>query len=108
MSKKVTAAGFQLKGTGWYVTDFKNKGSGKPAEKKNGADAEGTKADTASDTKSEKQEAKSDKQEAKADKHEAKADKATDAKPSTGGGVGAPPPKVNSRPARCPLAAPDP
>ena len=86
MSKKVTAAGFQLKGTGWYVTDFKNKGSGKPAEKKNGADAEGTKADTASDTKSEKQEAKSDKQEAKADKHEAKADKATDAKPSTGGG----------------------
>jgi len=23
----VTAAGFQLKGTGWYATDFKNKGS---------------------------------------------------------------------------------
>lgn len=23
--KKVSAAGFQLKGTGWYVTDFKNK-----------------------------------------------------------------------------------
>tara|TARA_S200000501_G_scaffold362004_1_gene391019 strand:+ start:482 stop:817 length:336 start_codon:yes stop_codon:yes gene_type:complete len=22
--KKLTAAGFQLKGTGWYVTDFKN------------------------------------------------------------------------------------
>ncbi|HVT63221.1 MAG TPA: zinc ribbon domain-containing protein [Legionellaceae bacterium] len=22
----VSAAGFQLKGTGWYVTDFKNKG----------------------------------------------------------------------------------
>lgn len=28
--KMVTAAGFQLKGSGWYVTDFKNKG-GKPA-----------------------------------------------------------------------------
>ncbi len=26
--KKVSAAGFQLKGTGWYVTDFKGSGSG--------------------------------------------------------------------------------
>ncbi len=25
--KQVTAAGFQLKGTGWYVTDFRGKGS---------------------------------------------------------------------------------
>ena len=34
--KKVSAAGFQLKGTGWYVTDFKNKNNKKvdlkPAE----------------------------------------------------------------------------
>ena len=30
--KQVTAAGFQLKGSGWYVTDFRNNGSsGKPA-----------------------------------------------------------------------------
>jgi len=28
--KQVTAAGFQLKGTGWYATDFKGSGS-KPA-----------------------------------------------------------------------------
>ncbi|MDB5848805.1 MAG: FmdB family transcriptional regulator [Rhodoferax sp.] len=28
--KQVTAAGFQLKGSGWYVTDFKN-GAGKSA-----------------------------------------------------------------------------
>jgi putative FmdB family regulatory protein len=28
--KQVTAAGFQLKGSGWYVTDFKG-GSGSPA-----------------------------------------------------------------------------
>ncbi|MGE8704232.1 MAG: FmdB family zinc ribbon protein [Achromobacter sp.] len=27
-SKQVTAAGFQLKGSGWYVTDFRNNGSG--------------------------------------------------------------------------------
>ena len=31
-SKMVTAAGFQLKGSGWYATDFKNSGS-KPAPK---------------------------------------------------------------------------
>ena len=27
--KQVTAAGFQLKGSGWYVTDFRDRGSGK-------------------------------------------------------------------------------
>lgn len=31
-TKQVTAAGFQLKGTGWYVTDFRNQGGGKPAD----------------------------------------------------------------------------
>ncbi len=29
--KQVTAAGFQLKGSGWYVTDFRNGGSSAPA-----------------------------------------------------------------------------
>ena len=35
LSKMVTAAGFQLKGSGWYVTDFKNGAAAKakPAEK---------------------------------------------------------------------------
>ncbi|CAN5575086.1 hypothetical protein BH09PSE5_BH09PSE5_17080 [soil metagenome] len=28
--KQVTAAGFQLKGSGWYVTDFRNNASGAP------------------------------------------------------------------------------
>mgnify|MGYP003579378970 CR=1 FL=1 len=32
MQKLVSAAGFQLKGTGWYVTDFRDKGA-KPAAK---------------------------------------------------------------------------
>lgn len=31
-SKQLTAAGFQLKGSGWYATDFKN-GSSKPGAK---------------------------------------------------------------------------
>lgn len=30
LNKMVTAAGFQLKGSGWYATDFKDKGSAKP------------------------------------------------------------------------------
>jgi len=32
-SKMVTAAGFQLKGSGWYATDFKNSGKPKPDSK---------------------------------------------------------------------------
>lgn len=36
-SKQLTAAGFALKGTGWYATDFK--GGSKPAEKKDEAPA---------------------------------------------------------------------
>jgi len=31
-AKQLTAAGFQLKGSGWYATDFKNNAA-KPAEK---------------------------------------------------------------------------
>ena len=37
-SKQVTAAGFQLKGSGWYATDFKHRGT-KPAAGKPGAEA---------------------------------------------------------------------
>lgn len=45
--KQVSAAGFQLKGSGWYVTDFKNSGA-KPAAKKEKptADAEKPAAET--------------------------------------------------------------
>ena len=50
LQKQVTAAGFQLKGSGWYVTDFRNGSSGaaapspkaedgKPAETKPAADS---------------------------------------------------------------------
>lgn len=41
-SKQVTAAGFQLKGSGWYVTDFRNNGAGAnaaaPSAKAEGAE----------------------------------------------------------------------
>lgn len=31
LAKLLSAAGFQLKGSGWYATDFKNNGTGKAA-----------------------------------------------------------------------------
>ena len=40
--KQVTAAGFQLKGSGWYVTDFRE---GSKAPKADGVAASGDKAD---------------------------------------------------------------
>lgn len=39
LSKMVTAAGFQLKGSGWYATDFKNKGGSKAATTSGGDEA---------------------------------------------------------------------
>jgi len=44
-AKQVTAAGFQLKGSGWYVTDFKGDTSSKPTDKTEGG--EPAKADVA-------------------------------------------------------------
>jgi putative FmdB family regulatory protein len=38
-TKQVTAAGFQLKGSGWYVTDFRNNGGGGAASSASGAAA---------------------------------------------------------------------
>jgi putative FmdB family regulatory protein len=32
LAKQLSAAGFQLKGSGWYATDFKNSGSKPPAK----------------------------------------------------------------------------
>ena len=36
MAKMVTAAGFQLKGSGWYATDFRNKDAGGKSSKPDG------------------------------------------------------------------------
>lgn len=68
--KMLTAAGFQLKGGGWYATDFKGSGS-KPAAPA----GEGDKGAGAADSKSEgKSEAKSE------GKSDAKSDTGSDAK----------------------------
>lgn len=37
--KQLTAAGFQLKGSGWYATDFRNNGGGAPAKPADAANA---------------------------------------------------------------------
>lgn len=53
-TKMVSAAGFQLKGTGWYVTDFRNKGT-KPqaqSDKSEKKADDGKAAEKPSETKS--------------------------------------------------------
>lgn len=47
--KQITAAGFQLKGSGWYVTDFRG-GANTGGTGANSAGAEPAKADTVADT----------------------------------------------------------
>jgi putative FmdB family regulatory protein len=67
LTKLMSAAGFQLKGTGWYATDFKNS-SKKPAGKPDQADTKQDKADTKPDKTDTKQDKAEAKQEAKQDK----------------------------------------
>jgi putative FmdB family regulatory protein len=85
LTKLLSAAGFQLKGSGWYATDFKGSGS-KPAAKESespGApkDGDGKSADAKSETKTD----------AKAEtKSEAKVETKSDsspAAPATGSGT---------------------
>src|SRR6266568_2755639 len=56
----LSAAGFQLKGSGWYATDFRNSGA-KPAAKSGGTDKSDTKTEAKAGAKSDtKPDAKSD------------------------------------------------
>ena len=58
-SKQVTAAGFQLKGSGWYATDFKGSGAA-PAAKDETADKAGDKSDATATPADGKSDATSD------------------------------------------------
>jgi putative FmdB family regulatory protein len=51
-SKMLTAAGFQLKGGGWYATDFKNSGAKPAAAKIEGQSGSASKAESKSETAS--------------------------------------------------------
>lgn len=77
--KLVSASGFQLKGSGWYATDFKSSGS-KPAAKTDGGTQNETKNETKTDSKT-----------------DSKADSKTDSKTET---------KVGSKPDSAPVAKP--
>jgi putative FmdB family regulatory protein len=50
LAKKLTAAGFQLKGSGWYQTDFRN--GSKPAAAKDAATTDKAKSETSTGTES--------------------------------------------------------
>ncbi|MCH9643556.1 MAG: zinc ribbon domain-containing protein [Gammaproteobacteria bacterium] len=59
LTRQVTAAAFHLKGSGWYVTDFRDKDQKKPDNKQSSDDAS---------PKSDKKEASSDVKQDKKDK----------------------------------------
>ena len=53
LQKLLSAAGFQLKGSGWYATDFKGGAKKKPEEKKEAKSEPETKTETKTETKKE-------------------------------------------------------
>ena len=78
LKKQLTAAGFQLKGSGWYATDFKG---GAPAADKS---AEGISADSDANTDTKTDTNSDAKSDVKADsKADAKSDSKADAKTET-------------------------
>src|SRR5438045_7873069 len=50
-SKMLTAAGFQLKGSGWYATDFKNSGAKQGKAKTESKDSDSGKSEAKPETK---------------------------------------------------------
>ena len=74
--KLLTAAGFQLKGSGWYATDFRNSGTAKASETKPAAGSAEGKSEAKSESKSEGK-----------DKGKAKSKPKSEAPASGGGGA---------------------
>ena len=86
LSKMLTAAGFQLKGSGWYATDFKTQSPAPKPESKS-APREESKGEAKSESKGEtKSESKSEaKSESKGEaKSETKSESKSEAKPAAG------------------------
>jgi putative FmdB family regulatory protein len=96
--KQVTAAGFQLKGSGWYVTDFRNGNTGAAAKKDGeGKDAAADSADAAG---------KTDKAEAGDKPAAAPAAAGDPANATTSAKASAAPAPAATKPAAAPAAAP--
>jgi putative FmdB family regulatory protein len=53
LQKLLTAAGFQLKGSGWYATDFKSNGKKTEEKKPEKKESKESKTETKPETKSE-------------------------------------------------------
>ena len=53
VQKLISAPAFQLKGSGWYVTDYAKSGSGNTESKSEKSDKAESKAETKTETKSE-------------------------------------------------------
>jgi len=89
--KLLTAAGFQLKGSGWYATDFKHSGA-KPAEAKPDADKAKQDADTKKDADTKQGADAKQGTDAKQDGESkpAAGSKQPEAAPATGGAGGSP------------------
>ncbi len=84
LRRLVSAAGFRLKGSGWYATDFKNKG---------------TQANDKEEGKTDKGEGKTEKGEGKTEKGEGKTEKAAASKEQTGSGSSTTAPAESKSPA---------
>lgn len=89
--KQLTAAGFKLKGTGWYVTDFRDEGAGKKEKGKEGETHSGHGEHSESHPSAEKSDAG----------HDAPG-KASEAKPAAAAASGTPAPASSPPPARAP------
>jgi len=89
-ARKLTAPAFQLKGSGWYVTDFRDGGQKKPGAEGAGDNAQGA-TGAASGTGADKAgEAGSNGGSAKADSAAGARDASSAAKPAAGAAAGAP------------------
>ena len=80
LSKLISAAGFQLKGSGWYATDFKG-GTAKPGKEKE--NAEGKAADSEKKPDSGKAPGGETTKEERKESKESKPDKAADSTPAS-------------------------
>ncbi len=78
--RKISAAAFHLKGSGWYVTDYKKDAGGDSSKKKDDGEASETKTEAKADTKAESK----------------PADKAGDSKPASEKKEGGGAPSVSS------------
>ncbi len=83
LKRKVSAAGFRLKGSGWYETDFKSKGKDKSKDK---SKDEGKEKDDSKGEKGEPKTKEKDKDKSESATKKTGAESGSDQKSAAGGG----------------------